>query len=266
MRSSLAHLCVLDRASASARSSTSGRASRNAGTFDESVVAETLAEARRQRRLRRARRVVRPGRTRRCRAGRSGPLARGSGHLRPGGQGRAGAGPRAVRARSRPRVTRRAHRCLRRLVGRGRGGDQHRGVGLGSRHVVLVVGERTGPGRRGDQDRVGHRRGPRAVRARCRGGGRRRGRAGGAALRRPTGAVATAVDRARTRWMAAAILALAGGTLTGERVLKGRSPFGDRLGEAIASRCSPWSTTRPTGRRWPPTATTAKASPAGTTR
>ena len=35
--------------------------------------------------------------------------------------------------------------------------------------------------------------------------------------------------------MAASILALAGGTLTGERVLKGRSPFADRLGEAIAS-------------------------------
>ncbi len=35
--------------------------------------------------------------------------------------------------------------------------------------------------------------------------------------------------------MAATILGLAGGTLTGERVLKGRSPFADRLGEAIAS-------------------------------
>ena len=35
--------------------------------------------------------------------------------------------------------------------------------------------------------------------------------------------------------MAASIIALAGGTLTGERVLKGRSPFADRLGEAIAS-------------------------------
>lgn len=35
--------------------------------------------------------------------------------------------------------------------------------------------------------------------------------------------------------MAATLLAIAGGTLTGERVLKGRSPFADRLGEAIAS-------------------------------
>ena len=35
--------------------------------------------------------------------------------------------------------------------------------------------------------------------------------------------------------MAAAIIGLAGGTLTGDRVLKGRSPFADRLGEAIAS-------------------------------
>ncbi len=35
--------------------------------------------------------------------------------------------------------------------------------------------------------------------------------------------------------LAASILSLAGGTLTGERVLKGRSPFGDRLGEQIAS-------------------------------
>jgi PmbA protein len=34
---------------------------------------------------------------------------------------------------------------------------------------------------------------------------------------------------------AASIVGLAGGTLTGERVLKGRSPFADRLGEAIAS-------------------------------
>jgi len=35
--------------------------------------------------------------------------------------------------------------------------------------------------------------------------------------------------------MAASIVGLAGGTLTGERVLKGRSPFADRLGEVIAS-------------------------------
>ncbi len=35
--------------------------------------------------------------------------------------------------------------------------------------------------------------------------------------------------------MAATLLAIAGGTLTGERVLKGRSPFADRQGEAIAS-------------------------------
>ena len=35
--------------------------------------------------------------------------------------------------------------------------------------------------------------------------------------------------------LAASIVGLAGGTLTGERVLKGRSPFGDRLGQAIAS-------------------------------
>jgi PmbA protein len=35
--------------------------------------------------------------------------------------------------------------------------------------------------------------------------------------------------------MAATILGVVGGTLTGERVLKGRSPFADRLGEAIAS-------------------------------
>ena len=35
--------------------------------------------------------------------------------------------------------------------------------------------------------------------------------------------------------VAASIVALAGGTLTGERVLKGRSPYGDRLGEQVAS-------------------------------
>jgi PmbA protein len=35
--------------------------------------------------------------------------------------------------------------------------------------------------------------------------------------------------------LAASILGLAGGTLTGDRVLKGRSPFADRLGEPIAS-------------------------------
>ena len=35
--------------------------------------------------------------------------------------------------------------------------------------------------------------------------------------------------------MAATLIGLAGGTLTGERVLKGRSPFADRLGEPIAS-------------------------------
>ena len=35
--------------------------------------------------------------------------------------------------------------------------------------------------------------------------------------------------------VAAAIVALAGGTLTGERVLKGRSPYADRLGQPVAS-------------------------------
>ncbi len=35
--------------------------------------------------------------------------------------------------------------------------------------------------------------------------------------------------------LAATILGIAGGTMTGDRVLKGRSPFADRVGEAIAS-------------------------------
>jgi PmbA protein len=35
--------------------------------------------------------------------------------------------------------------------------------------------------------------------------------------------------------LAASVVGLLGGTLTGERVLKGRSPFADRLGDAIAS-------------------------------
>jgi len=35
--------------------------------------------------------------------------------------------------------------------------------------------------------------------------------------------------------IAATLVGIAGGTLTGERVLKGRSPFGDRMGEVIAS-------------------------------
>ena len=35
--------------------------------------------------------------------------------------------------------------------------------------------------------------------------------------------------------LAASVVGLLGGTLTGERVLKGRSPFADRTGEAIAS-------------------------------
>ncbi len=35
--------------------------------------------------------------------------------------------------------------------------------------------------------------------------------------------------------LAATLVAIAGGTLTGERVLKGRSPFADRLGEQIAA-------------------------------
>jgi PmbA protein len=37
--------------------------------------------------------------------------------------------------------------------------------------------------------------------------------------------------------LAATLLGIAGGTLTGERVLKGRSPFADRVGEAIAAPC-----------------------------
>ncbi|OWY60220.1 hypothetical protein B7486_70350, partial [cyanobacterium TDX16] len=35
--------------------------------------------------------------------------------------------------------------------------------------------------------------------------------------------------------IAASLLGIVAGTLTGDRVLKGRSPFGDRLGEAIAA-------------------------------
>src|SRR5690606_26921224 len=35
--------------------------------------------------------------------------------------------------------------------------------------------------------------------------------------------------------MAASLLAIVGGTLTGDRVLKGRSPFADRHGEMVAS-------------------------------
>ena len=35
--------------------------------------------------------------------------------------------------------------------------------------------------------------------------------------------------------VAASFLSIVGGTLTGERVLKGRSPFADRMGDAIAS-------------------------------
>jgi PmbA protein len=37
--------------------------------------------------------------------------------------------------------------------------------------------------------------------------------------------------------LAATIIGLTGGTLSGERVLKGRSPFADRLGDAIAAEC-----------------------------
>jgi PmbA protein len=37
--------------------------------------------------------------------------------------------------------------------------------------------------------------------------------------------------------LASTIISLAGSTLTGERMLKGRSPFADRLGEAIAADC-----------------------------
>jgi PmbA protein len=37
--------------------------------------------------------------------------------------------------------------------------------------------------------------------------------------------------------LAATIISLAGSTLTGERMLKGRSPFADRLGEQIAADC-----------------------------
>ncbi len=37
--------------------------------------------------------------------------------------------------------------------------------------------------------------------------------------------------------MAATLLGIAGGTLTGDRVLKGRSPFADRVGEAVAASC-----------------------------
>jgi PmbA protein len=37
--------------------------------------------------------------------------------------------------------------------------------------------------------------------------------------------------------LAATLLGIVGGTLSGERVLKGRSPFADRVGEAIAAPC-----------------------------
>ena len=47
----------------------------------------------------------------------------------------------------------------------------------------------------------------------------------------PSGRVAVVLEPR----LAGTILGIAGGTLTGDRVLKGRSPFADRVGEAIAS-------------------------------
>ena len=78
-------------------------------------------------------------------------------------------------------------------------------------------------------------------------GRRRRRRPGHPAARRPQARRSGAASSCSSRRMAATLLGIVGGTLTGDAVLKGRSPFADRLGErGRRPRCSRWSTTRPT--------------------
>lgn len=53
------------------------------------------------------------------------------------------------------------------------------------------------------------------------------------AVRPPTGRLTVVLDP----WVTAQLLEIVGSTLSGEAVLKGRSPFADRLGEPIAAPC-----------------------------
>ena len=88
--------------------------------------------------------------------------------------------------------------------------------------------------RRRDQDRLRRVGRPRARRRRPRRGGGRRGRP----ATRLLGAVQPASGRVTLVLeprMAATLLGVVAGTLNGESVLKGRSPFADRVGEPIAS-------------------------------
>ena len=106
------------------------------------------------------------------------------------------------------------------------------GIAVASRcHVVLADGARPRVARRRGAVGLRHRRRPRAGRARHRGDGGRRGRTSHAHARRkqPKSQRLTVVLDPR---VAASFLSIIGGTLTGERVLKGRSPFADRMGDA----------------------------------
>ena len=66
--------------------------------------------------------------------------------------------------------------------------------------------------------------------------------------------------------LAATLLGIVAGTLTGESVLKGRSPFADRVGEPIASPLLTLVDDPTDPARSAPTATTARAWPPAATR
>ena len=194
--------------------------------------------------------MVRPGRARRRRARSTRTCgATGSASFAPERKVElALALERAVLGRD-PRVTGVRTAVYADSAGRGGGGVQHRGrrPTAGARRAALSVSALADDGD-GDQDRRRHRRraaSPTSSTSSVAAERRGRPRPCGCSGARPVPSQRLAIVLEPR--LAASIVGLAGGTLTGERVLKGRSPFADRAGRGDRlAAAAPWSTTPPT--------------------
>ena len=241
-----------------------------AGTLDDDVLAEVLAEARDNAALRHARRVPRPRRARRRRAGSSSTCgATTLADVPDRRQGRrwpsSSSGPCTA---ADPRITgRRVGRVRRRAWPRPRvvTTDRHPGRRAGRppatcrAYAMATEGDET---QTGFGFSVGREPGDLDVEA-CR---RRRRRAGHPPARRHQAGQRRGSRSCSTRASPPSSSASVGGTLSGEAVLKGRSLFADRIGEEVgvaaahagrrphqpAGLSAP---PRPTARGWPPGAT-----------
>ena len=144
-------------------------------------------------------------------------------------------GPRA-RAGGRRRATRASPACASPSYGDGSGEAAvatSTGIAVvGPLDVLPPVGAGPGRRRRRDQDRLRRVGRARAGRRRPRRGRRRRRRPGHPACSARSKPASGAVTLVLEPRMAATLLGVVAGTLNGESVLKGRSPFADRVGEA----------------------------------